>query len=103
MMYFDWNPAKSAWIWRHRKIDFATALHIFHDPLVFRFPHPHGDEVQWRAIGRMQDNAGNPLFLTVPHEVEQKGADEYIWIITAWKSTAAEIDRYYKENGLAQE
>jgi len=51
----------------------------------------------------MQDNAGNPLFLTVPHEVEQKGADEYIWIITAWKSTAAEIDRYYKENGLAQE
>lgn len=102
MMYFDWNPRKAAWVWRHRKIDFAAARNIFHDPRLLRFPHPYGDAVQWRAIGKMHDNAGNALFLTIPHELEQRGIDEYIWFITAWKSTRSEIDRYYEENGLAQ-
>lgn len=91
-MRWVWDAAKDAANRRKHGLSFATAVHVFDDPLHLSRPDPHPDDDRWRTVGLI----GSVLVLVVhtwpdviPDEREPIGR-----IISARKATAHERKAY---------
>jgi uncharacterized DUF497 family protein len=88
-MRIDWDDDKSDKLKRERGLSFEEVS------VVIEGPHPivrkTDDPEQYLAIGFAKDK-----LVTVIHEFREDVHGEYIWLVTYWKATKAEVKIYEK-------
>ena len=88
-MRIDWDDDKSDKLKRERGLSFEEVS------VVIEGPHPvvrkTDDPEQFFAIGFAKDK-----LVTVVHEFREDLNGEYIWLVTYWKATKAEVKIYEK-------
>lgn len=91
-MRIRWDETKRRQVRRKRQIDFAQLENLLRMPYIEdqRSDAPE----QFRLIGFAQ---GRLTTFVIEYRADHIG--EYIWVVTAWKSTEQEIDTYEETVG----
>jgi uncharacterized DUF497 family protein len=84
------DEAKRQQVLKKRKINFAALNDLLYSP--YLEDRRSDDPDQYRIIG-----LADGKFLTFIVEYREDGIGEYIWVVTAWKSTKQEIKTYEEE------
>ena len=95
-MLFEWDDKKAAQNLAKHRISFATAIHVFSDPMQLSAQdRVENGEYRWQTIGMVEGR----LLLLVAHAVfdDESGA-EVIRLISARKADAKERKRYEKND-----
>jgi uncharacterized DUF497 family protein len=91
-MRVKWDGDKRQLVLRRRNIDFARFEDLVSLPYIEdqRLDDPN----QYRIIGFVDGQ-----LITFIVEYRQDGLGEFIWLVTAWKSTRQEEESYEQETG----
>jgi len=87
-----WDEKKRQWVLKRRRIDFATLDDLFCLP--YLEDQRSDDPEQYRIIGFVKGKV--TTFIIEYREDELR---EFIWVVTAWNSTATEKQTYAQEIG----
>ena len=89
-MRLKWDEKKRQLVLKRRQIDFADLEKLLYSPYIEdrRLDDPN----QYRIIGLVEGR-----FLTFIAEYREDGVGEFLWVVTAWKSTKQEIKTYEQE------
>ena len=91
-MRIRWDEKKRQWVLKRRRIDFATLDDLFCLP--YLEDQRSDDPEQYRIIGFVKGKV--TTFIIEYREDELR---EFIWVVTAWNSTATEKQTYAQEIG----
>jgi uncharacterized DUF497 family protein len=89
-MRIKWDEAKREVVLKKRRIDFADLDDLLYTPYVE--DRRSNDPDQYRIIGLAEQR-----FLTFIVEYREDELGEFLWVVTAWKSTKQEIRTYEQE------
>jgi uncharacterized DUF497 family protein len=87
-----WDEKKRQWVLKRRRIDFATLSDLFSLP--YLEDQRSDDPEQFRVIGFVK---GRVTTFIIEYREDELG--EFIWVVTAWNSTATEKQTYAQEIG----
>jgi len=87
-----WDEKKRQRVLKRRQIDFAVLNDLFYLP--YLEDQRSNDPEQYRIIGFAKGR-----LLTFIIEYREDALGEFIWVVTAWNSTAAEKQAYAQETG----
>jgi len=87
-----WDEKKRQWVLKRRRIDFATLGDLLSLP--YLEDQRSDDPEQYRVIGFVKGKV-----MTFIIEYREDNLGEFIWIVTAWNSTATEKQAYAQEIG----
>jgi uncharacterized DUF497 family protein len=87
-----WDEKKRQWVLKRRRIDFATLGDLLSLP--YLEDQRSDDPEQCRVIGFVKGKV-----MTFIIEYREDNLGEFIWIVTAWNSTATEKQAYAQEIG----
>ncbi len=87
-----WDEKKRQWVLKRRRIDFATLDDLFSLP--YLEDQRSDDPEQYRIIGFVR---GKIVTFIIKYREDELG--EFIWVVTAWHSTATEKQAYAQEIG----
>jgi uncharacterized DUF497 family protein len=85
-----WDEKKRQEVLKRRQIDFAALDDLFYLP--YLEDQRSDDPEQYRIIGFAK---GRLLTFIIEYREDELG--EFVWVITAWNSTAAEKQAYAQE------
>ena len=91
-MRIRWDEKKRQWVLKRRRIDFATLGDLLSLP--YLEDQRSDDPEQYRVIGFVKGKV-----MTFIIEYREDNLGEFIWIVTAWNSTATEKQAYAQEIG----
>ena len=91
-MRIRWDEKKRQWVLKRRRIDFATLDDLFCLP--YLEDQRSDDPEQYRIIGFVK---GKVTTFIIEYREDELG--EFIWVVTAWNSTATEKQTYAQEIG----
>ena len=91
-MRIRWDERKRQWVLERRRIDFATLGDLLSLP--YLEDQRSDDPEQYRVIGFVK---GKVTTFIIEYREDDLG--EFIWIVTAWNSTATEKQAYAQEIG----
>lgn len=89
-MRIRWDEGKRQLVLKKRHIDFADLEDLLYLPYVE--DQLSGDLEQYRIIGFVKG-----ILATFIVEYREGELDEFIWVVTAWKSTKEEKKAYEEE------
>ncbi len=89
-MRVRWDEAKRQRVLAERDIDFGQLNDLFYIP--YLEDQRSGNPEQYRIIGFVD---GKLITFIVEYRVDELG--EYIWIVTAWRSTKQECRNYEQQ------
>jgi uncharacterized protein len=87
-----WDEKKRQWVLKRRRIDFATLGDLLSLP--YLEDQRSDDPEQYRVIGFVKGKVTTFII-----EYREDNLGEFIWIVTAWNSTATEKQAYAQEIG----
>jgi uncharacterized DUF497 family protein len=87
-----WDEKKRQRVLKRRQIDFAVLDDLFYLP--YLEDQRSDDPEQYRIIGFAKGK-----LLTFIIEYREDTLGEFVWVVTAWHSTAAEKQAYAQEIG----
>jgi uncharacterized DUF497 family protein len=87
-----WDEKKRQWVLKRRRIDFAALGDLFCRP--YLEDQRSDDPEQYRVIGFA---GGRITTFIIEYRTDELG--EFVWVVTAWNSTAAERQAYAQEIG----
>ena len=91
-MRIRWDEKKRQWVLKRRRIDFATLGDLLSLP--YLEDQRSDDPEQYRVIGFVKGKVTTFII-----EYREDNLGEFIWIVTAWNSTATEKQAYAQEIG----
>jgi uncharacterized DUF497 family protein len=91
-MRVRWDEDKRQLVLRRRNIDFAHFQDLVSLPYIE--DQRLDDPEQYRIIG-----FASGQLVTFIVEYRQDGIGQFIWLVTAWKSTKQEAESYEQESG----
>jgi uncharacterized DUF497 family protein len=87
-----WDEKKRQWVLKRRRVDFAALYDLFCLP--YLEDQRSDDPEQYRIIGFAK---GRVTTFIVEYREDEIG--EFVWVVTAWNSTATEKQAYAQEIG----
>ncbi len=95
MVFFEYDKEKSATNLKKHKIDFDTAIEVFHDPFALTGLDRIVDgEERYKTLGIVN----HVLLVVVTHTMTDENNDTIIRIISARKANKAQRREYYDNN-----
>ena len=91
-MRIRWDEKKRQRVLKRRQIDFAVLGDLFYLP--YLEDQRSDDPEQYRIIGCAR---GKATTFIIEYRTDALG--EFVWVVTAWNSTAAEKQAYAQEIG----